>query len=122
MSLKKKLLVGVLGLTMVALTACGGSDDVNSTTGGLNDGTYEGTGQGFKGDIKIELVVEDGKVTDLNVLEHGETEGISDAAFEGITEQLLEKQSADLDVITGATMTSEGLIEAIEEALPKASN
>ncbi len=119
MSLKKKVLVGVIGLTMLALTACGGKAD--QTQGALENGKFEGSGEGFGGTIKIELVVEDGKITDLNVLEHTETEGVSDGAFSGITEQLLEKQNADkLDTVSGATKTSEGLIKAINEALPKA--
>ena len=115
MKLSKGLLVGAIGLSMLALTACGAKE------AGLKDGTYTGTGKGYNGDIQIELVVSGGKITDLKTVEHEETEGISDAAFEGIEKQLLEKQSADkLDTVSGATGTSKGLIEAINEALPKA--
>ncbi len=115
MKLSKKALVGVVALSMLALTACG------SKEAALKDGTYTGTGQGYNGEIQIELVVSGGKITDLKPVEHSETEGISDAAFEGIKEQVVEKQSADkLDTVSGATGTSNGLIEAVKEALPKA--
>ncbi len=115
MKLSKKVLVGAVALSMLALTACG------SKEAALKDGTYTGAGEGYKGEIKIELVVNGGKITDLKAIEHSETEGISDAAFEGIKEQLIEKQSADeLDAVSGATGTSNGLIEAVKEALPKA--
>ena len=115
MKLSKKVLVGVIGLSMLALTACGAKE------AGLKDGTYTGTGTGYNGDIQIELVVSGGKVTDLKAVEHKETDGISDGAFEGIKDQLLEKQSAEkLDTVSGATGTSKGLIEAVNEALPKA--
>ncbi len=119
MSLKKKALIGVVGLSMLALTACGGGGAADDA-GAYKDGTYKGTGEGYKGPIEIELVVEEGKISDMKVLSHEETEGIGDSAFEGIKEQLLEKQSAELDAVSGATGTSNGLIEAINEALPNA--
>lgn len=115
MKLSKALFVGVVGLSMLALTACGAEEAA------LKDGTYEGTGKGYGGDIKIELVVSGGKITDLKAVEHKETAGIADGAFEGIKEQLIEKQSAEgLEIVTGATSTSNGLIEAVNVALPKA--
>lgn len=118
MSLKKKALIGVIGLTMLALTACGAKEE----GGAFKDGSYKGTGEGYKGAIEIEVVVAGGKITDLAVLSHEETPGISDGAFDGIKEQLIEKQSAEgLDTVSGATGTSNGLIEAINEALPQAA-
>lgn len=115
MKLSKKLLVGVVGLSMLALTACGAKEAA------LKDGTYEGTGKGYGGDIKVELVVSGGKITDFKAVEHKETPGISDPAFEGIKEQLIEKQTTEgIEVVSGATSTSNGLIEAANEALPKA--
>ncbi|GAB6086624.1 FMN-binding protein [Alkaliphilus crotonatoxidans] len=121
MSLKKKALIGVVGLSMLALTACGGGGGGTDDGGAFTDGTYKGTGEGYNGPIEIELVVENGKISDMNVLSHEETEGISDSAFEGIKEQLLEKQSAEgLDTVSGATGTSNGLIEAINAAMPEA--
>jgi len=118
MKLKKIAVVGVMGLTMLALTACGGAEKASAS---YNDGTYAGEGKGFGGAIKVELVVEAGEITELNVVEHAESEGISDPAFEGIKAQLIEKQSDELDVVSGATKTSEGLIEAIKAALPQAT-
>jgi fumarate reductase flavoprotein subunit len=86
---------------------------------GIN--SLRSTGKGYGGDIKIELVVSGGKITDLKAVEHKETAGIADGAFEGIKEQLIEKQSAEgLEIVTGATSTSNGLIEAVNVALPKA--
>lgn len=122
MKIVKKGLIVVLVLSMLVLAAC------SSNTGGAQDpegpyknGTYTGVGKGYGGDIEVEVVVEGGNITELNVVSHGETPGISDSAFDGIKDQLLEKQSAEeIDAVSNATGTSNGLIEAINAALEEA--
>lgn len=119
----KKALIMMLVLGMVLLAACGSNEVDKAGEDGLyNDGTYTGTGQGFGGDIEVEVVVEGGNISEMNVTDHQETDGISDPAFEGIKEQLLEKQSVEgIDTVSGATSTSDGLIEAITDALSSAA-
>ena len=82
------------------------------------DGTYEGEGTGFGGPILVSVTFVDGAVTDIQVLEHSETPGISDPAIEGIPAAMIEAQTSDVDVVAGATYTSEGIIEAVENAIP----
>ena len=74
----------------------------------------------FKGPLTVEITVEDGKMTVVEVTEHEETVGIGDKAIEVLEVQAVEKQSADLDAVTGATMTSEGFIDALTKAMEKA--
>lgn len=81
------------------------------------DGTYEGIGQGLFGPIKVSVTVSGGQVTDITVLEHSETAGISDPAFEAIPAAIIEKQTTEVDVVSGATFTSKGIIEAVNNAL-----
>ncbi|HOA71262.1 MAG TPA: FMN-binding protein, partial [Bacillota bacterium] len=62
--------------------------------------------------------MEGGKIVDIKVLEHRETAGISDPAFKRVPQDIIEKQSLeDIDTIAGATFTSEGIIEAVKNAL-----
>lgn len=117
----KKGLIMMLVLAMVLLAACSSNTGTAGEEGLYKDGTYTGTGKGFGGDIEVEVIVEGGNISEMNVTAHEETDGISDPAFEGIKEQLLEKQSVDeIDSVSGATSTSEGLIEAITDALSDA--
>lgn len=86
----------------------------------IADGTYEGIGQGFGGDIKVRVEVANGAVTKVSVLSHKETDYVSDPALEKIPGAIVEKQSVKVDAVSGATYTSNGLIEAITNALEAA--
>lgn len=77
---------------------------------------YEGAGQGNGGEIKVAVTVEDGKITDIQVLSHSETAGLSDPAFENIPAAVIANQSLAVDTVSGATNTSNGLLAAIEAA------
>ena len=81
------------------------------------DGVYEGSGAGLNGQIKVSVTVSGGKITEVKVLEHSETAGISDPAIEKIPAAIVEAQSADVDIVSGATFTSKGIIEAVKNAL-----
>ncbi|MCK8817359.1 DUF4198 domain-containing protein [Natroniella sulfidigena] len=81
------------------------------------DGTYTGIGAGRGGNIELEVTVSDGVITAIEILEHNETTEISDPAFEEIPTAIKEAQSTDVELVSGATSTSQGIIEATEVAL-----
>lgn len=83
----------------------------------LEDGEYEGTGNGFVGDIKLKVLVEGGKVSDIELLDFNDTPGIGDAAAESIIQDIINKQSVEIDGVSGATVSSEGVIQAVKNAL-----
>ena len=78
--------------------------------------TFEGVGAGFGGEIKVAATVENGKLTAVEVLSHGETSGISDPAFAKIPAAMIENQTVAVDTVAGCTFTSKGLIEAVTAA------
>ena len=87
---------------------------------GWTDGTYEGTGTGFGGDVVLSVTVADGKISSIEVVSaSGE-----DAAYFSMARELLntiiKKQSADVDTVSGATFSSHGIIDAVTAALEKA--
>ncbi|MDW7672209.1 MAG: FMN-binding protein [Bacillota bacterium] len=81
--------------------------------------TYTGSGQGYNSTITVEVIItEDGTIGAINVVEAGDTPGLSDNAFDAIIEAVLAEQSVEgVDVVTGATGSSEGILEAIRDAL-----
>ena len=83
----------------------------------LTDGVFEGVGTGFGGELKVAVTVEGGKITKVEVLSHKDTAGVCDAALEKVPAEIVESQSADVDVASGATFTSNGIIAAVKNAL-----
>lgn len=103
-----------------SLIGCQSKDSEDVTGDGLfNPGTYTGEGQGLS-KIKVEVTVTEDKITDIKVVEHNETPGVGDVALEQIPAEIIEYQSLGVDIVAGATMSSNGIIEAITQALEKA--
>ena len=85
-------------------------------------GTYTGEGTGNNTEVKIavEVTFADDAITEINVVSHEETPGISDPAFATIPDAVIAAQSLAVDTVSGATNTSKGLLAAIEDAAVKA--
>ena len=84
------------------------------------DGTYEGLGEGHNGPIKVKVTVAGEKITAIEVLEQVETEVIYKAAEQPVIQAMIEANSVTVDTITGATKSSEGIMEAVQDALKAA--
>ena len=82
--------------------------------------TSQGTGQGYGGEIKVELSTEDGKITNINVVSNHETSVVYDRALPILTERIIEAQSPVVDSVSGATFTSFGVKKAVAEAMKEA--
>lgn len=83
----------------------------------FKSGSYEGTGSGNNGDIVVRVTVDANSITDIEVINHVETEGISDIAFERIPKSIIENQSLAVDTVSTATNSSKGILEAVKNAL-----
>lgn len=81
------------------------------------DGTYTGTGVGMHSNIEVAVTVKDGRIADVQVLSHDETPSISDPAIEQMPGRIVEANSTDVESVSGATLTSGGIKEAVENAL-----
>jgi len=84
------------------------------------NGIYYGTGVGFAPGLKVQVEVVDGRINKIDVVEHYETSGYYEEAFIKITDGIIRSQSTEVDAVSGATYTSIGLVEAVENALEKA--
>ena len=82
------------------------------------DNQFIGKGQGKGGLPMVVRVTKDGDaIADVEILEHYETLGLVDKCLEQMPQRIIEAQSTDVDVVTGATMTSIGIISAVADAL-----
>src|SRR5690606_30456865 len=81
------------------------------------DGVYQGEAEGFHGIMKVEVTVEGGKITSIKLLEHGETEGIGDVGAQNVIASIIAEQKTDVDVSSGATYSSNAVMEAVKNAL-----
>ncbi len=86
------------------------------------DGTYQGSGIGFKGrTTTVSIVIENGQITDIQSVSTGDDKQYFNKAFSTIVSEIVDKQSSAVDSVSGATYSSKGIISAVEDALSKAS-
>lgn len=80
------------------------------------DGTYTGSAQGFKSTITATVTVKDHKITAIDI-KGNDTPGFFDRAKSGMVPKIIQAQSADVDVVSGATYSSNGIKNAVKKAL-----
>lgn len=81
------------------------------------DGVYTGSAQGYGGLIKVQVTMKDGHMTDIQILEaSGETESFFNRAKK-LIDTVLTRQTWEVDVVSGATYSSKGILGAIQNAL-----
>jgi fumarate reductase flavoprotein subunit len=113
MKANKRLGAAIASIVLLlSFVACSGK-------GAYKPGTYEGEGQGHGGAIKVAVSVDSDKITKIDVTESAESD-FSEQAVQEIIKRVLDKNSAEIDSVSGASETSEGLIAAIAAALSKA--
>ena len=113
--MKKITSLALASILVLSMAGCGSSETAIYTAG-----TYEGTAKGHNGDITVSVKVDETKITEITVGTHAETAGISDPAFEQVIAAVVEKQTTEVDSVSGATITSDAIKVAIDAALTAA--
>jgi len=107
--------------TSTAPTDTQGSTAATTTVAGQYvDGTYRGTGSGFRGDITVDVLVEGGKITSITVVSSDDDRKYFDRAIDSILGDIYNAQTTEVDVVSGATYSSEGILQAVENAIASA--
>ncbi|MGO4945029.1 FMN-binding protein [Blautia sp. Sow4_E7] len=86
------------------------------------NGTYTGDGQGFGGNIQVQVTLENDTITDIQVVSAPGEDSAYLSQGQGVISTILATQSTDVDTISGATFSSTGIINAVNDALGKAEN
>lgn len=96
------------------------AQEAEEAEAGIQDGTYEGSAFGFGDLITVSVTIKDGRITDIAVLDaSGEDRPYYNQSLP-LLDEMINKQSTEVDTVSGATLTSEGLIGAVADALGKA--
>lgn len=113
------------GVTAGALAACNAaSGSASASTSGAaglyTPGTYEGTAEGISSTVKVTMTFSDSAVTDVVVDTSGETASFGAAAADELREQLLAAGSAEIDGVSGSTITSDAVMKAAKSCYAQA--
>jgi uncharacterized protein with FMN-binding domain len=121
-TMKKISLFMILLLMIISFYACGTTESAGSSgTQLFLPGTYEGNGDGYFGLVNVAVTVTENAITGIEILSHVDTDGIGTIVFEELTQTIIYTNSSDVDVIAGATGSSEGFIAAVNDALSQAT-
>ena len=110
--MNKKLLSVLLALSMMTGAA--------ALAEGYTAGTYTGRADGRNGEITVDVTFSEDAITDIVVKDHQETAGIADAAINDLPGEIVASQSLAVDAKSGATFTSEGIVNAVADAVAQA--
>ena len=109
----KKILCTLLSLCLLcSMVSMASSEGVS--------GVFEGEANGFHGPVKVSVTLENGAMTDVTVTEQAETYGVSDYSISEMPKRIVEHQSWNVDVTTGATFSANAVKYAVRNALKEA--
>ena len=120
----KKQLAASLVIAGLLLTGCGSAPASQSTASEqavkMTPGTYQGTAAGMRGDLTVSVTVDETSLLSVEVTDTVDTPVISDAAIDTLPAQIVEQQNIQVDNVSGATMTSLGIKNAVANAIEQA--
>lgn len=110
-----KKFLKVFLITSLCMSGC--TKEENRT---VKDGTYTSSADGYNGEITVEVTFSDGSISSIEVVNENETKTWADDALKSVPEHILNEQSVNVDVSTGATVTSNAIKDAVTDAIEQA--
>ena len=86
------------------------------------DGTYEGTGNGFRGTTRVSVTVENGAITDITINSYADDAAYFTRAQDTVISEIISTQSLDVQAVSGATFSSNSIMDAVADALGAGSD
>lgn len=104
-----------------SLTSDTTADIIDTTdAAGIPDGTYEGSGTGFRGETVVEVTVENEQITSIEIISTRDDQKWFSRAYSGVSSSILDEQNVDVDSVSGATYSSVAIMNAVKDALESA--
>ncbi|MDD7793612.1 FMN-binding protein [Clostridium sp. 'White wine YQ'] len=98
----------------------GGNNSTQNSQSQYKDGVYEGTGRGYRPNLQVSVTIQNGKISSVEIGDNNETPRFAERVFENLPSEIVNAQSTDVDGVSGATRSSNGIKAAVEDALSKA--
>lgn len=117
--MKKQLSLILILMLVLSMALSGCTSDKEEKAALFVAGTYEGEGQGHAGKIKVAVTVTEQKIEKIELIEFSESEFAVDPANK-LIENIIKANSGEVDGVSGATVTSNGILEAVRNALASA--
>ncbi|WML37013.1 FMN-binding protein [Clostridium sp. OS1-26] len=96
------------------------SSSTNNQQQKYKDGVYTGIGRGYRPNLEVEVTIKDGKIADIQIASNNETPRFAEEPFSIVPNEIIQAQSTKVDGVSGATRSSNGIKQAVEDALSKA--
>lgn len=116
---KRKTIISLLLIVLLLAILIFNSSKKYSTHR-YNAGEYIGVAAGYHSDISVKVMTDDYRILTINVIDHHEMPVISEVVFKDIPYRVIRENSTDVDIVSGATYTSKGLLKALDNALENA--
>lgn len=100
----------------------GTASETSVSHGKYKDGTYQGSAQGYRGQISVKVKVESGSITSIEITSYEDDDRFFNSAKSGVIDEIINSQSVDVSTLSGATYSSQGIISAVAAALGENSS
>ncbi len=118
--MKKRIIFVIVTLLFCLSYACGTTTGSQKKAAIYKPGKYVAKAIGFAGGLKVEVTVNKTDIVKVKIISHNETPEYLEVCEKPVIEQIIKKQSTQVDVVAGATMSSEGIMNAVNKALKEA--
>lgn len=111
--------IAYLESQLASVQASGAAAESGSVdaTSGYADGTYSGEADGFGGPVKVDVTVSGGNISDITITSAEKEDGAYLDMAKGVIDEIKSQQTTEVDVVSGATFSSNGIINAVKAAL-----
>lgn len=107
--MKKRIFIVMIIMFLLTFSSCSKTKRA---------GTYEGTGNGRNGNVRVSVTINsEGEISEIELIDFTENKKFVEASFNKIKEDIISKNNIKVDTVSGATETSNGILEAIEKAV-----
>ena len=105
-------------MLLLSVYGCAGfSSGGRAELAAVPDGVYEGIGRGYRGPIRVQVRMEGGSIAAIDIIASREEPSVGGAAMEELLDLVIAYNTTDLDAVSGATGSSRGFLEALENAI-----